>query len=51
MKGRALRYCEDATLRRTLSDRGEERYQEMKIRQDEMLEELCDLILGTSNVE
>jgi glycosyltransferase involved in cell wall biosynthesis len=51
MKGRFLRYCEDATLRRTLSDRGEEQYQKMKTRQDEMLEELCDLILGASDVE
>lgn len=51
MKGRFLRYCEDETLQRTLSDRGEERYQLMKTRQDEMLDELCDLILGASNVE
>jgi hypothetical protein len=51
MKGRFLRYCEDAVLRRTLSDRGAERYQLMKTRQDEMLAELCDLILGASNVE
>jgi glycosyltransferase involved in cell wall biosynthesis len=51
MKGRFLRYCKDAALRRTLSDRGAERYQQMKARQDEMLEELCDLILGASNVE
>jgi glycosyltransferase involved in cell wall biosynthesis len=51
MKGRFLRYCEDAALRRTLSDRGAERYQKMKTRQDEMLAELCDLILGASNGE
>jgi glycosyltransferase involved in cell wall biosynthesis len=51
MKGRFLRYCEDAALQRALSDRGAERYQLMKTRQDEMLKELCDLILGASNVE
>jgi glycosyltransferase involved in cell wall biosynthesis len=51
MKGRFLRYCEDASLRRTLSNRGTRRYQHMKSRQDEMLAELCDLILGASNVE
>lgn len=51
MKGRFLRYCEDAALRRTLSDRGGARYEHMKNQQDEMLAELCDLILGASNVE
>jgi glycosyltransferase involved in cell wall biosynthesis len=51
MKARVLRYCKDAVLRRILSDRGAERYQQMKTWQDAMLAELCDLILGASNVE
>jgi glycosyltransferase involved in cell wall biosynthesis len=51
MKGRFLRYCEDVALQETLSGRGADRHHQMKIRQDEMLAELCDLILGASNVE